>query len=203
MSESKLVPVDDKVLQQLQEYVTRRVAEGFAASEEIAESAVEYLYECDPEELRPYVGPVVAKLLEDHRLAQETWPAVTDCDKLDAAFAELESNGILARQDYLCCGTCAHAGLYAEMQQAPPDSSVRGYVFYHGQDTEGAIYGSIYLGYGSMECTEETMVGVANTVVETLRDHGITCEWNGQTNARILVKDFDWKRRRVFDTARR
>ena len=39
------------------------------------------------------------------------WPATTDCDRLDAAFAELEGAGIAARANFTCCSTCGESEL--------------------------------------------------------------------------------------------
>jgi len=35
--------------------------------------------------------------------AQREWPSVTDCDRLDRAFADLNGRGIVARQNFACC----------------------------------------------------------------------------------------------------
>ena len=48
--------------------------------------------------------------VREARVAQQAgWP--DEPTNLDRAFAGLEAIGILARQDFTCCGTCA-AGLY-------------------------------------------------------------------------------------------
>jgi hypothetical protein len=191
--------VHEKLLEVIRKHVAHKVAEGFASEDDSVEWTLDSLYEHEPEELRPYVRRITAELLEEHRRAQDHWPSPTDCDKLDSAFAELEGEGILARQHYWCCSTCGHAAAWEEVKQARTEREVKGYVLYHEQDTEGAVYGSFFLAYGAAEDSDEAMIGVANTIIETLGRFGIKTEWNGQTDSRILVKEFDWKRRRTFD----
>jgi hypothetical protein len=191
--------MDDELLEEIRTYAAHKVAEGFGDEDDIVKWTLDNLFEHDPEELRPHVRRITAALLEEHRQAQDRWPRPTDCDKLDMAFGELERQGILARQHYWCCSTCGHAAASEELKRARTERDVNGYVFYHEQDTEGAVYGSFFLAYGAAEDNDEVMIRVAKMIIETLGRFGIRTEWNGQTNSRILVKEFDWKRRRTFD----
>jgi hypothetical protein len=78
------------------------------------------------------------------------WPKVTDCDRLDAAFEELERNGIVARANFTCCSNCGRAEIGGPMQEAAARGlCVRGYAFFHQQSTERAVEGSgVMLKYG-------------------------------------------------------
>ena len=82
------------------------------------------------------------------------------------------------------------------MEQARTSGlNVRGYTFYHEQDTEAAVDGrGIYLYYGAVEDGEERALGIAREIQETLRCHGFATDWDGTFSKRIGVR-MDWKRR--------
>ena len=53
------------------------------------------------------------RILEDETAAYHHeaagWPALTDHDRLEQAFAALETQGVVCRQNFTCCGTCGVA----------------------------------------------------------------------------------------------
>jgi hypothetical protein len=195
--------MDAKALSQAVErmrvFIRREVAAGFDDADSIAESAVEvFSDECDGDLLRPHALALTREAVEAHRREQATWPAVTDCDRLDAAFVELERGGIVARQNFTCCGTCGQAEIGAEMRDAEvAGCPVRGYVFYHIQCTESAVDGhGLYLHYGATAEGKKATAAIGEAVVKVLDRHGLKAEWNGQPSQCVLV-NLDWKRRRV------
>jgi hypothetical protein len=87
----------EQALADLRAYVEAQVRGGFMPVGEIPEAAVEYLSDdAAPDALRPYAEAFTAEALVAHSEDENTWPAVTDCDRLDAAFAALEGSGVLA-----------------------------------------------------------------------------------------------------------
>ena len=64
---------------------------------------------------------------------------MTDYDRLDAAFADLNGRGILARQNYEQTLTSGAAAVWKEIRQEQVNRPVRGFVFFHEQDTEQAV----------------------------------------------------------------
>jgi hypothetical protein len=73
---------------------------------DIAEAACEYLGdEADAAALRTYAEQFTAEALVALSDEEKTWPVITDCDRVDAAFQHLEAHGIVARQDFSCCQT--------------------------------------------------------------------------------------------------
>ena len=144
------------------------------------------------------VSPYRGRYSPSTKAAQASWPAETDCDRLDRAFAELEQQGIVARQNFSDCGTCGVAEIPDEIKAAEKSGrKVRGYVFYHMQDTESAAGGhGLYLNYGSIHSDDSASLKVAGEVVEALKRHRLKTEWNGTIEQRIGVK-LDWKRRRL------
>src|SRR5262245_60099652 len=92
----------------LHEFVRVQVAAGYASLEEIVDEAVEVFADetLDPAGLRAAAHAIADRALTAHLAEQAGWPSPTDCDRLDAAFAELADAGILARQHFSCCGVC-------------------------------------------------------------------------------------------------
>jgi hypothetical protein len=122
---------------------------------------------------------------------------VTDCDKLDKAFAGLEMKGIVARQNFTCCQTCGNAEIGDEIKAFAEKTEPKGYTYYHMQDTESACeYGSLYLAYGTVGGTDDDAVAIGNTIRDTMQEHGLTVEWNGKLDQRICITGLDWKKRR-------
>ena len=149
------------------------------------------------DDIESVIKPMVAERLEKRRRVEQRWKRLTDCDKLDLAFADLEEHGIIARQDFWCCARCAHYAAAFETSRNERDEGFwKGYVFYHEQDTDGAPGGSLLLGYGAREDGDDAMKAVARTVVETLRRYKLKAEWNGKPETRIEVIDLNWRWRR-------
>jgi hypothetical protein len=78
-----------EAIENLRDRVRTYVAGGFMEADDIAESAIHYLSDdYDVESLRPYAKWMTDHLIEIHITEQLSWPEVTDCDRLDMAFAE-------------------------------------------------------------------------------------------------------------------
>ncbi len=198
MAKATKGPLTTELQEDLRSYVERDVAAGFLQPDEIINSVVEVLEdEADPEALRVVATEATAKALEAHAAAQLEWPAVTDCDRLDRAFDELESLGIISRQNFSCCGTCGAGEILDEMAAASKRGvKVAGYTFYHAQDAEAAADGyGLCLNYGTEKEEEAAALEVARCVVSVLEKHGLATTWDGTWRKRIAVS-LDWKRRR-------
>jgi hypothetical protein len=186
--------------------VDHLIARGFIDEPNIVERVAEQLLfseegigdeEASFEDIESAIKPLVAERLEKRRRAEQRWKRLTDCDKLDLAFADLEEQGIIARQDYWCCARCAHSAAGYEIFGNERGTDFwKGYVFYHEQDTDGAPGGSLLLGFGAYEDGDEAMKEVARTVIETLGRYKLKAEWNGKPDTRIDVVDLNWRWRR-------
>lgn len=195
----RAVPSEQDVLKDVRDYIRHDVATGFDDPAAIVESAIEmFADELDAAVIEPHVRRILAEELAVHAGQQRGWPARTDCDKLDAAFATLEKNGVIARQHFTCCGTCGSTEIWDEMAAVERvGGAARGYAFYHWQDTEAAVDGSgLMLNYGASEEGEAAALIIAREIVAELERHGLVTDWNGSWDKRIGVK-LDWKRRRA------
>ncbi|WP_370236168.1 hypothetical protein [Brevundimonas sp.] len=190
-------PAEAEILADMRGYIETDVANGFVPVEGIAERAADVFHgEADPALLLREARRMTAEAVAAHEAARAHWPDVTDCDRLDAAFAALEASGVIARQNFSCCGTCGASEIWDEMKQARSNGRpVRGYAFYHAQDTESAAGGrGLYLNYGSCDEGAEAAVAIGHEIVAALAAKGLSPDWNGALDKRIGLP-LDWKRR--------
>lgn len=148
-------------------------------------------------------------VLAARRAQQAKWPS--EQTSLATAFAELNQIGVIARQNFSCCGTCASTEIWDEQDDSQP---WRGYVYFHRQDTEGLIETrKTYLGYGAFvrswikedqwvdldETSRETRYQeivrklLLNEVIPVLEKHGMTVTWDLDLGKRILVENADFR----------
>lgn len=188
-----------EVIGEVEDWVRREVAGGYrSAGEIVADLPDMFEGELDEARLRALAPAMVEAALAAHRRAELGWPAVTDCDRLDAAFAALEEAGIVARQNFSCCGTCGSTEIWDEVDEARAEGrAVRGYGFFHMQDAESAADGhGLYLAYGAVDEGEAAALAVGREIVATLERSGLSTDWDGRWDRRIGVS-LDWKRRRA------
>jgi hypothetical protein len=189
-------------LDELRAYIRNEVAAGFWDASEVEQAALDYFEEepeanrLEPSLLHRIVGVETDRAFAAQLDLQRQWPAVTDCDRLDRAFGDLNRSGIVARQNFACCTNCGHVEIGAEIDAAEKSGAkVIGYTFYHFQGTECAVeLGDLYLAYSDLKGEEEASVRAGRSIVDTLERHGLTVEWNGSFKQAILVK-LTWQRR--------
>jgi hypothetical protein len=127
--------------------------------------------------------------------AEATWPRTTDCDRLDEAFEELNSRGIIALHN---AGYTMSDGIsdVAEVLHKRGHKNVQGYCFYHGQDLERAVAGAgLMLAFGDLDNDKSKKTEIGRSVKTVLENIGFTVEWNGDPETRLSVPALDWKRR--------
>lgn len=179
-------------------YIARQVKEGFNSREEIIQDAIDYAFEGhNLNDAEPQIEELTDRLLTMHAREQATWRGPTDCDKLDAAFAALEQKGIVARQNFTCCSNCGHSEIWGEIEEAKLKKEVKGYAFYHMQDTERACEGgSLYVKYGAVADDQEKIAEVGKVIAEALKQSELQVDWNGQPDTAIGIIQLKWRRRR-------
>jgi hypothetical protein len=196
-------PTEAESLAELEAFIERLVAGGYDGPEEILQAAEDYLADdLDPRRIQIESGPMLQRALAAHAEDEARWPALTDCDRLDAAFASLERRGVIARQNFACCGNCGSTEIWAEIDAArDAGEPAHGYAFFHMQDTERAAEGGgIYLNYGAVDEGEAAALAVAHEIVGEIEAKGLQTDWDGSWDQRIGVS-LDWKRRRNRDAA--
>lgn len=185
--------------------ICESLLEGFDSPDDIISSIIERLSdENEEDEATQAVSAALPVALKAHTQAMKSWPKVTDCDRLDAAFEELNAGGIMARHNWTCCGTCGRAEMPDEFNRLEGEwegTPIIGYTFYHQQGTEGAAAGGgLYLSYGSCEGADneteyvKQCLDIAETVCTTLRKHDLKVTWDGSYDKTIHI-DLKWQRR--------
>jgi hypothetical protein len=193
------VALDPQDLDDLRDFIRVQVAAGFAPLDEMVDEAVDVFADTTLPQasLRAAATVIAEKAIAEHLAQQKSWTAPTDCDRLDAAFAALDAAGIVARQHFSCCGSCGATEIHDEMDKVAKDgTTVRGYTFFHVQDTEQAVEGeSLFLSYGAPDRDRDAAVAIAQEVVAALKEQGLHPAWNGRHANRIGLP-IVWQRRR-------
>ena len=141
----------------------------------------------------------VEKAFVNKRLEEATWPATTDCDRLDTVFAELESLGIIVEQD---AGLTKSDGLeivtetYEDAEADGEAAGIVGYCFYHGQDLDRVMEsGELLLAFGDFLGDNERSAKIGQHIQLALQNAGLVVEWDGSVSHRVLVRGIRWQRR--------
>lgn len=138
---------------------------------------------------------LINREFSEKRKQERKWPDTTDCDRLDAAFDELNSKLIIAIHNAGYTTSDGHEDV-SEVHSKMPPGTCRGYCFYHGQDVERAVAcDGIFLAFGDMKNTEEGKLELAEIIKTTLQSHGLFVEWDGDTNKRISIPRMIWQRK--------
>jgi hypothetical protein len=180
----------------------RTHAEALAEVVEIVEDDVEYYGDSLT---ASGVRSIVDQVWSERLRTQNGWSGLSDADRLDSAFAELEASGIVARMNFTCCGTCGHAEIGGEVADG---LSPRGYVFFHMQDADGLVEDEapqLYFDYGAWtpdgtafadeEAYRAAATSIGQEVARTLEAAGLRVSWDGNLARRICIVDVDWRRR--------
>lgn len=131
-----------------------------------------------------------------HPRPERMFNAETGKHNLNAAFTAMRKLGLIARQSFSCCGSCAGYELATMVKEMPEVEriKVKGVVFYHKQDAARLREsGETYLGYGQVGVHDvgtfgEPTVWIGEQVVKILRECGLETEWDGKEETRILVR---------------
>ena len=139
---------------------------------------------------------VIHDEVEIKRKDEETWPKVTDFDRLDRAFTILEAQGVIALHR---AGFTLSDGVedVVEASHDPGGSSgCKRFCFYTEQDQEGALDGSgLYIAFGHLSDNEAMGVKVGQMVRAALESEGFNVEWDGTFKMRLFIKNFRYQRR--------
>ena len=114
--------------------------------------------------------------------------------KLTYAFGLMRKAGLVARQNFACCGSCGSYELHKIVKEMHADAraNVKGVAFYHRQDTfhmRQKSFEGLYIGYGQEGSEDELAanIEVGQTIAMCLRDAGLTVDWDGDTTKRIFA----------------
>lgn len=181
---------DESILNAIESWVWS----GFYSPNEIDAMIDDNLEDDADEEM---LRAAVALEFDKKAAAEGSWPDTTDCDRLDQAFEELHSHGIIALHN---AGYTLSDGIndVDEILRRRGQKGIRGYCFYHGQDVELALLGDgLMLAFGDLDDDKSKTVEVGELVRDVLERFGFAVEWNGNPETRLSIPALDWKRRRA------
>ena len=187
------MPLDEEISLEIR----RLVRGGFDDRDEIITICCEEMYEPGELDQQEVEAVVDAEFIAVAR-EQQNWPAVTDCDRLDAVFARLNERNIIALQNAGYTQSDGHEDVFEAYERHPRKARITGYCFYHGQDLARAVDGDgLYLAFGPIDPRKEETEGpaIGAAIVEELKRAGFEVDWNGTFAKRICVPKLDWKRR--------
>lgn len=119
--------------------------------------------------------------------------------RLTRAFKAMRQEGLIARQNYLCCRSCAGYDLGTRVSKMTDEERVafKGAAFYTQQDGSGMHerrFQGLYIGYGQVGCHGHEKdyglptVEVGHVVKRCLEAQGLEVEWDGDEASRIWVR---------------
>jgi hypothetical protein len=187
--------------EEVRENARRMILPGFMPLDEVHSVVAELAEDEDSPPAAERVRAIVDELWIERLAEQSAWQGLSDADRLEAAFTELEAAGVVARMAFTCCGSCGVAEIGDEVAEG---AAARGFVFFHQQDAEGLAEPDpyLYLCYGAFcgpmnrdvegrKASEE----IGRLVVRYLEAHGLQVDWDGSIAQRIRLLDLDWRRR--------
>lgn len=182
---------------ELLEEISTLVRSGFYSRDHLMQIVLEEMYE--PGELdEASVAAAIDTATQDWNNEKEQWPAVTDCDRLDSAFAAINKRGVIALQNAGVTQSDGHDDFRQAFDKHATKSEVLGYCFYHGQDLDRAVRGGgLYLAFGPTDPDDEETHGpmIGNIVREELERVGFKVEWNRTFAQRIYIPQLVWRKR--------
>ncbi len=149
------------------------------------------------------VSAAIDSCIAKWKSSQVDWPDVTDCDRLDSVFAQLNEQGIVAMHNAGMTQSDGHDDFRDIYDKHPNKSRLLGYCYYHGQDLERVVRGGpLFFSFGPCDAKLEETEGprVGRMIAQQLTNAGFDVEWDGTFNERIRIPKFNWQRRGIPGT---
>jgi len=117
--------------------------------------------------------------------------------RLCLAFKAMRKAGLVARQNFSCCGSCAGYEIATDIKAMPAErrAKVRGCAFYTRQaaaDFDRRGFTGLYIPYGPVDVDDAQVgldtVAVGQIVATSLREAGIAVEWDGSGEKTIFAR---------------
>jgi len=179
------------------EHISNMARSGCYAEEDLVRIFCQERYApgaLDPDE----VAAAVAAAVEAWRAEQASWPPITDCDRLNAAFANLTAHGVIALHNAGYTQSDGYDDFLQAYRHYPDRSAVVGYCFYTAQDLERAVRGEgLMLAFGPANAADEVSEGpsIGANIQKALERAGLEVAWDGTFSRRIHIPHMVWQRR--------
>jgi hypothetical protein len=188
----------DNRREEARDSIRYRVWSGYYDADEVFDSIIDDVWFDSDDEDDKWLRTEIQREFQKKRKAERSWPAVTNCDRLDRVFESLRSQGVLTRHR---CGLTIQDGLdvidQLHAEAGGKRSGLAGYCFYHLQDMEAAMWGDVglWVAFGSFPPNRPRTVAIGQLVREEFERAGFMVEWDGTADSRLLLKGFRWQRR--------
>jgi len=167
---------------------------------------------------------LVQSMWAEQLARQATWTDTGDFGRLQHTFAQLETEGVLARMCFSCCTTCATQEIDDERTpNTDPADWYRyrewAYTYFHEQDAMriGLDKQPLFLGFSAFrphpalpdsllraaargdlgaeeEATDRTETMLGARIVQLAEHFGLRTEWSGSRHERIRVTVDQWRK---------
>jgi hypothetical protein len=191
---SELVHIAARMLDEAESSVSRGQDDEESIVELLVQLAEEEVDDVDEPTLTNLARAAVHSAIKDQIARQVSWPKVTDCDRLDSAFSDLNKRGVLTIAGDICCSNCAHDQLDGDVQN---DLNAHGYAFYNAHDVAGVVPDAswfMFIGFGCPDGGPAEITSVAREVARALEKHGLKAIWDGDPMEKVWVR-LTWQRR--------
>lgn len=205
---SKNEPLDKELKDEIIELIDQEIHFGFYNEAEIVDCIWAAGFEDEEQINDEWLQKITAERYKLYQLQSKYWNKPTDFEKLAHAFDQLNHQHIIALHRAGYTKQDGYADVQEVIDQLKEPNSIRGYCFYHTQDLERAIDPSIknlYLAFDATTQDDETALAVAHTIIDVLRHHGLSTQWNGSITERIEITNINWQKTPDFqswDTSR-
>lgn len=194
VTDMEMVPTaGDEELDYVRSQVRAMVRAGFSSFDEVLQAADEMLESDAVPSLRTAAEGAARREWQERVGEQATWVDEGSYTALAAAFADLESLGVVARMSFACCNTCGATEIQDEADPNGPDAL--GHTFFHSQEADRLedTPGDLFLSFGGFD--EIPAAAVGEIVATTVARHGLEVDWAGDAGAKVRVRVPDWRKR--------
>ena len=182
---------------EVKDEISVMVRAGFYDQDRIINIFLEEMYapgDLNADEVKEQIDNDIKKL----EFEKINWPSVTDCDKINIIFSNINNNKIVALQNVGNTQSDGYEDSMAVYNCRDDKHEIIGYCYYHGQDLERVIRtGMLFIAFGPIDPNLEEKDGpkIGNIIKDEFEKFGFLVDWNGTFNKRICVKNIIWQKR--------
>ena len=173
------------------------VRSGYYDRDRLIEVFTEEMYEPGELDEDDVISAIDAQFTQ-YEQEKLSYPAITDCDRLDTAFARMNERGVIAIQNAGYTQSDGYDDVSEAYSERDDKEAILGYCFSHEQDLIRAISGDgLYFAFGPVDPADEQTIGiqVGNIVREELENAGLPVDWEGTFEQRLRVPKLTWQKR--------
>lgn len=152
-----------------------------------------YGEELDTDVIEKEIDKVIAAKLKE----EQSWGPVTDFDRLDEVFAELNRYGIVAVHIAGYTSSDGFEEAYEAYESLKEDGiDVNGYCYYTTQDFQYAVKDQfLHLAFGAFVNHEKNGLLIGKIIAKVLEKAGFSIVWDGTLEQKIEIRPFVWQKR--------